>query len=80
MTCVLSAVPFQVSTNASTRMAVARGGAELAIPVSQKLSNLYELYSPYADAEVGKDGIPLLNASPLVSKEELSPKIFKPGE
>ena len=76
MTCVLSAVPFQVSTNASTRMAVARGGAELAIPVSQKLSNLYELYSPYADAEVGKDGIPLLNASPLVSKEELSPKFL----
>lgn len=76
MTCVLSAVPFQVSTNASTRMAVARGGAELAIPVSQKLSNLYELYSPYADAEVEKDGIPLLNASPLVSKEELSPKFL----
>ena len=76
MTCVLSAVPFQVSTNASTRMAVARSGAELEIPVSQKLSNLYELYSPYADAEVGKDGIPLLNASPLVSKEELSPKFL----
>lgn len=57
-------------------MVATRSETGLDVPVGQKLSNLYELYSPYTDSEIGKDGIPLLNASPLVTKEELSAKFL----
>ena len=30
----------------------------------------------FRSSEIGKDGIPLLNASPLVTKEELSAKFL----
>lgn len=75
MTCNLTATAFQIKT-ATTRMVATRSETGLDVPVGQKLSNLYELYSPYTDSEIGKDGIPLLNASPLVTKEELSAKFL----
>lgn len=75
MTCNLTATAFQIKT-ATTRMVATRSETGLDVPVDQKLSNLYELYSPYTDSEIGKDGIPLLNASPLVTKEELSAKFL----
>lgn len=40
-----------------------------------RVSNLYDLQVPFATSEIGNDGIPLLGASPLVSKETVSPQL-----
>jgi hypothetical protein len=57
--------------------AVTRVAADGKLPeVSGPVSNLYQLFVPYRDAEVNEDGIPLQGGSPLVSKEQLSPALI----
>lgn len=40
-----------------------------------KISNLYDLYVPYRDSELGRNGIPLVGGSALVSQENVSPQL-----
>ena len=39
------------------------------------ISGLYQLYIPYGNMDVDKNGIPIQGGSPLVSKEQLSPAL-----
>ncbi len=41
--------------------------------IATSISNLYQLYTIYSDSEVDRNGIPIVGASSLISKELLSP-------
>ncbi len=40
-----------------------------------RISNLYNLHVPYRNEEVGRNGIPLVDGSSLVSRENVSPQL-----
>lgn len=56
---------------------VSRAATDNEIPqFSGPISNLYDLYVPYSNADVDKDGIPVQGGCSLVSKEQLSPALI----
>lgn len=70
MSCSFAATPFPVA--GTTRSGISVG--ELGFT---KISlSLYQLFTPYTDAQVDNFCVPLQGASPLVSKETLSPSFL----
>jgi len=58
------------------QMAVSRASLVEIPSFTGPISGLYQLYIPYKNVEISKDGIPLQGGCSLISKEQLSPALI----